>query len=95
MTTFGKSLVLGALLAILFFAAAAAGGLYGRFVQTNKARVDNKAAWHAVVCDIESQVIDAPKASASDKRDAIKFYDGILTRDIHTTGCGLQTGGKK
>lgn len=73
---------------ILLASVGAAGGLYGRFSQTNEARKDNRAVWHAVICSIEQQVIHDPTIPFQKKRDFVSFYDGLLVNQVHARACG-------
>ena len=70
-----------------------AWSLYDRFEQTNEARRENKAVWHAVICNIEQSVIANGKTPLSDKVVFIRFYDGLLVNDVHTRGCGITVDG--
>lgn len=65
--------------------------LYSRFGETNSRRAENARVWHAVICSIEQAVVADRTRHYPDgeKTIILKFYDGLLTNDVHTTGCGL------
>jgi hypothetical protein len=78
------------LLAAMAFASLSVSGwaLYGRFEQSNAAREANIHVWHAVICSIEQSVTKAHLAPKKE-RDALRFYDHLLTAEVQTDGCGL------
>jgi hypothetical protein len=61
-----------------------------RFHQTNAFKQRQDLVWHVVFCDIEAQVLADKTISLSEKQRAVRFYDGLLVRDIRTTSCGLK-----
>lgn len=68
--------------------ALATWGLYSRFQESNAARQDNKHTWHAVICSIEQIELHNPALSEAHTRASLKFWDGVLTKQVGTTGCG-------
>ncbi len=63
--------------------------LYARFEQSNANREANKMVWHAVICRIEAAVAKEP-LTPEKRRQALLFYDHLLTQQVQTTGCGLR-----
>lgn len=89
------------LLAVLTAASLLISGwaLYTRFNETNAARKRNAQIWHAVICDIEKQIVasrqnDDPRLTAARKRKLLRFYDGLLVKDAHAAPCGLTVTGR-
>ena len=86
-----------ALLLTLLCAGVTSAILYDRFEQTNRNRAANAAIWHAVICDIEKQLIinRDGEFSAAKRKAALRFYDNLLVKDAHAAPCGLYPGGKQ
>lgn len=80
-----------AVIALTVFVAMVVSGvsLIARFNQTNVLRERQDRVWHVVLCDIEQQTLSDKKTSLAEKIQAVKFYDGLLVRDIQTAPCGL------
>lgn len=78
---------------VMFTTVLSAWLLYARFTQTNRNRVANARIWHAVICDIEEQIVrdnHTPNLTRENKARYIVFYDGLLVKDAHTAPCNIQ-----
>lgn len=82
------ALVFALLFLILGLSVAQAWLWRDRLTQTNRNRADNAKVWHAVVCQIEVASLARMKDPARRKM-VVTFYDGLLTQDVQTSGCGL------
>jgi hypothetical protein len=88
----GKTSALVIVVFLLMNAAVSAWALYSRFEQTNRNRVGNARIWHAVICDIEHQIVHdnhAPIPSDAQKRQYLAFYDHLLVADAHAEPCNI------
>jgi hypothetical protein len=75
------------ILAVLAFTSAAAVILAGWALYERS--TDTGRVWHAVVCSIETAV-QKQHLPRVKERAALRFYDRLLTDDVHTSGCGLR-----
>lgn len=84
------------LLAVLTAVALLVSGwaLYTRFNQTNVLRARNAQIWHAVICDIEHQIvvnsnINEHSLTLKRRKFVLRFYDNLLVKDAHAQPCNL------
>jgi hypothetical protein len=89
-TRFARRLAYASAVIFVLLSGLTGWALYSRFEQTNRNRDTNAAIWHAVICSIEQQSLNDPFTSNDSKRASVKFFDGLLMDDVHTTGCGLK-----
>lgn len=87
------------LLAVITAAAIIMSGwaLYDRFSATKAARARNAQIWHAVICDIEHQIVadnHNPSPSRAEKARYLAFYDTLLVKDAHAKPCGIKLPGR-
>lgn len=83
-------LAVDALAVLTAFALLLSGwALYSRFTETNHARADNRAVWHAVICSLERATMKQPHVPPARVRTVLVFYDKLLVEDVHAAPCGL------
>jgi hypothetical protein len=68
--------------------------IYARFSETNATRKRNAAIWHAVICDIEHQIvvnsnINEHSLTLKRRKFILRFYDNLLVKDAHAQPCKL------
>lgn len=68
--------------------------LYSRFNETNAARARNAQIWHAVICDIEEQIVADNHTTRAEKARYLAFYDTLLVKDAHAKPCGIKLPGR-
>lgn len=71
-----------------------AWALATRFQETNANRARNARIWHAVICDIEHQIvvnsnINEHPLTLQRRKFILRFYDNLLVRDAHAQPCNI------
>ena len=71
-----------------------AWALTSRFQETNRARERNARIWHAVICDIEQQIVVNANISEHPltlkrRKFLLRFYDNLLVKDAHAQPCHI------
>ena len=74
---------------VILSMAGAGGMIYLAFQRGSDYRQENRAIWHNVICLLETQTLANKKATVSQKRQALLFYDQMLLL-AHAGPCPTQ-----
>ncbi len=52
-----------------------------------KARAENRAVWHSVVCTIQAQELASSKLTQAERTRVVQFWTTLLVKRVGTTPC--------